>query len=526
MLFLYILAYVYISFTSAYLNKGHRRSLSSHTRWLVNRVPASYDAVESLLVDSLKTSLPKISSSDQKKFFIEVRTPGLNDKIEQSAIVSKDLLFDLCKTMINPILQSYPFAKFMFPSSGDAAGFQAYCSRRQINIPSTIILTDIATDRVTPEDRCLLLIGARNNVGDPVIRTVQQITDANPLATCILVNCDLSDRVTTGMTSRTLRDNYRASFQPLFYFRNLVTIMRPSQVPLERGALMYTPSDGWTVYAVDQSRIVGPGSLNRFMRTAAFYRSKGDPTASDPPEFMLAGSYTDMPKRDEIDETLTRAAVKLERMLERRRRARSFSDGAEALSYLKQCIESRSFDKADDIEEAMACLQRSPVKASMLSPSMVGTPLTVLDTSQQMGVVNINLQEIPESSKVINADDVKADGYYYPWEEATISAILGNWKKAHGNGASVLGEILDIYQNEDHSIDVTIKGRSQRRGRLVRNNQNEPARMYLELEAQSLFGMFTTAEAETEELRLLHVDQSMCVLQEVGSDALSLWSRA
>ena len=509
---------------TAYLHSASRgsRHVSNKLKVFSLRVPASYEAVESLLVDSLVTSLPKISSADNKKYFIEVRTPGLNDKIEQSAIVSKDLLYDLSKTMIRPLLQCYSSVKFMFPSSGDAAGFQAYCNRRQISIPSDVILTDIASDRTSPQDKCLLMIGARNNVGDPVIRTVQQITDSNPSVTCILLNCDLSDRVTTGMTSRTLRDTYRASFQPLFYFRNLVTILRPSQIPLERGALIYTPSEGWTVFAVDQSRIVGPGSLNRFMRTPAFYRTKGDPTSTDPPEFILAGSYSAMPKRDEIDETLTRAAGRLERVLERRRRARAFADGAEALQFLKSCVDAGFFDKQDDIEEALACLLRSPVR-SQLSSVPQREPVSVLDSSQRMGVVSINLVEAPETSTVISSEGSDSEAFY-KWDESTVNAILGGWTRAHCIGSTIMSEVLNL-QRDGSGISVALEGSSPRRGQLMRDKDSDSTRMELSLDPQTFFGLFNLAEAQTEGIRVLYIDRQMLVLQETGSNTLSLWRR-
>jgi hypothetical protein len=127
-------------------------------------------------LDSLG-SLPRLvaDSSTSRKFYIEFRTPGLNDKIEQAAIVSKELLFQLARVVMPSLLGQFGSVKLMFPSSGDAAGFQAYCRRQGISIPEAVVLTDISLDRVSADDTCLVLIGARNNVGDPVLRTVKSI---------------------------------------------------------------------------------------------------------------------------------------------------------------------------------------------------------------------------------------------------------------------------------------------------------------------------------------------------------------
>ena len=73
----------------------------------------------------------------------------------------------------------------------------------------------------------MVFVSARNSVGDPVLRTVRAITAACPATLFLQFNCDLSDRVATGMTERSLRDAYRASFAPVFYFRNIVSLSRP-----------------------------------------------------------------------------------------------------------------------------------------------------------------------------------------------------------------------------------------------------------------------------------------------------------
>jgi hypothetical protein len=297
-------------------------------------VPASYQDVETLFSKTIKESIPDIKRGINKKYSVELRTPGLNDKIEQSAIVSKDLLYEVAKALFPILISDFSSVKFMFASMGDAAGFLSYCNRRNVRIPPSLALTEIGLDRVNSGDDCLVVIGARNNVGDPVLRDIKLITDTYSSAVCILLNCDFSDRVTTGMTDRKIRDDYRNTYQPLFYFRNIVSIIRPSQVPLEKGVLLFTPSSSWELYAVDESVIVGPGSLNRFMKTPAFMKSKSDPTSDNPPNFLLAFTFESMPRRDDIDEKLSAASFKIERLVEQKLKMLNYRSEDDAIRFL------------------------------------------------------------------------------------------------------------------------------------------------------------------------------------------------
>ena len=48
-----------------------------------------------------------------------------------------------------------------------------------------------------------------------------------------------------------------------------------------------------TVFQFDSTLLNGLGSLNRYMKQAAFSKSKGDPTQFNPPRFLLAKTYVE-----------------------------------------------------------------------------------------------------------------------------------------------------------------------------------------------------------------------------------------
>ena len=126
----------------------------------------------------------------------------------------------------------------------------------------------------------------------------------------------LFDHVATGSQTRNIRDGFRESIKPLFYFRNIVEVARPSLTPYERGALYYNRAerDAWGIYTVDDSDILGPGSLNRYINgQAVFMRKERDPTAINPPGFFEVMSFATAPKRDEIDKAISRGDFLLEK---------------------------------------------------------------------------------------------------------------------------------------------------------------------------------------------------------------------
>lgn len=80
-------------------------------------------------------------------------------------------------------------------------------------------------------------------------------------------------------------------------------------MPYELGALLYRSGEGenegkWMLYACPTAS--GPGSLNRFMKLDVFPRKSTDPTALNPPLFILAGDFESLPNRNEIDSCMSR----------------------------------------------------------------------------------------------------------------------------------------------------------------------------------------------------------------------------
>jgi len=207
------------------------RPLISLTRlhaWDKSLLPATYRQAADMLQTSLLQALSGSSDSSSRMFSLDLLLPGLNPKLEQKAILRTELLFRLVASFIPVLSSQYEEILFAFPSIGDAAGFQKYCFQTNVYIPSTIILGEVDRVRVTPLCDCVLFIASRNNVGDPVLREVQHIVDerlgANPVH--LFLNCDLSDKVTTGLTQRSARDAFRARIKPAFHLRNIVTIQR------------------------------------------------------------------------------------------------------------------------------------------------------------------------------------------------------------------------------------------------------------------------------------------------------------
>jgi hypothetical protein len=280
--------------------------------WSTDAVPCSYPEVADLMASSVKEAIETSRTSSSKLLSVDVLTPGLNPKLEQKAMLMQEYLFDLVASIIR-VTESVGFRSvpLMFPSAGDAAGFQKYCGQVRFPIPDNVRLTDVGLDRISPADDCVVFITAKNHIGDPVIREIQKITADNPDRICLFLNCDLSDRVTSGISDRKTRDAYRSNIQPAFYFRNIVQIIRPSLIPLELGAMLYRPSTKWEILAINEKQIVGPGSLNRYMKVPVFAKDPKDPTVFNPPEFTLAARFEQQPKRDEIDSAMARIAFKV-----------------------------------------------------------------------------------------------------------------------------------------------------------------------------------------------------------------------
>ena len=328
------------SSTAALLLRARRPALYAQQQtqgWDKGAVPSCYAEAAKLLESCVYSGLS--SSSPGKMWSVDMLLPGLNPKLEQKAILRTEYLFRLVASLMPILSTQFESTLLAFQSIGDAAGFQKYCFQTNTVIPSSVILGDVSSERVDSSCECVLFITTRNHVGDPVLRTVREIVDKHPKLTSLFLNCDLSDKVTTGIVDRKGRDEFRSGIKPLFHFRNIVTIQRPSLTPIELGAIMYTPSSGWRIYAANQDDIVGPGSLNRFCSQAVFQRDAADPTAANPPGFILAGEYYETrPRREDIDTAINRAEFLASRLAKRQESRESQRQGQAPVATRQEAV--------------------------------------------------------------------------------------------------------------------------------------------------------------------------------------------
>ena len=107
---------------------------------------------------------------------------------------------------------------------GDAAGFAKYMRQTNRDLPDNVVATELNSRYFAEEVpiECVVFIKARNHVGDPVLREIRQIVETvSPKSAYFYLNCDLSDKVTTGAIRKNARDEFRTTIAPLFYFRNI-----------------------------------------------------------------------------------------------------------------------------------------------------------------------------------------------------------------------------------------------------------------------------------------------------------------
>ena len=286
---------------------------SDEVAWVDSQVvPPSYEAAKNMMLSALYGSIQDnkdASTIEGSMASLDLLTPGLNPKLEQKVILSTELMFDVVQSMLPVLSSSFATTFLMFQSMGDAAGFAKYMRQTNRDLPDNVVATELNSRYFAEEVpiECVVFIKARNHVGDPVLREIRQIVETvSPKSAYFYLNCDLSDKVTTGAIRKNARDEFRTKIAPLFYFRNIVSVSRPSLLPREKGALLYTPAKNWALYRVNDDDIYGSGSLNRYLDKAVFKRDERDPTASNPPKFVSCASFERMPKRDEIDTAISR----------------------------------------------------------------------------------------------------------------------------------------------------------------------------------------------------------------------------
>ena len=207
-------------------------------------------------------------------------------------------------------------------------------------------------------------------------------------------------------------------------------------MPLERGALLFTSGGGWELFAADPERIAGPGSLNRFMRAPAFSRGERDPSAVDPPAFVLLGTYPVQPRRDEIDEAMGAAAGLLE--LQRRRERSAVRSEAEAREVLRGAVCLRG-------DWGAALADRVAAAAEYLACTARPAAVVRADPPARMGAVDLTVSaEEERSSLSVGRTD-------FSWDAAALLALRGAWTRRWGadSQSSLLRDRLAVAPAED-----------------------------------------------------------------------------
>lgn len=302
-------------------------------------IPASYEAVKKDMLSELYSFVMDKRGDETIKGSrgsLDVLTPGLNPKLEQKVILSTELMFDLVSSILPVVSSTFGTTLFMFQSMGDAAGFEKFMRQTNQEVPNNVVATELNVRYISPDVpiECIIFVRARNHVGDPVLREIREIANATPETALFFLNCDLADQVTTGSVRKAGRDEFRESIEPIFYFRNIVQVSRPSLLPRERGALVFNRAQSWKIFSANQDQIFGSGSLNRYLDKPVFKRHEKDSTSSfNPPNFVECATFDKMPKRDEIDNAVGKGEfiqAKLKREEERKQREGSASeDGKE-----------------------------------------------------------------------------------------------------------------------------------------------------------------------------------------------------
>ena len=407
---------------------------SPRSSWDKGIVPADYTSAFRLLEECVYEGIVDASSNGQL-LAVDMLLPGLNPKLEQKAILRTEYLFKLVASLM-PILSSqFSETLLAFQSIGDAAGFQKYAFQTNTAIPASIVVGDVSTERVTQNTECVLFIASKNHVGDPVLKTIQSIVTSRPDLIGIFLNCDLSDKVTTGMTTRSERDAFRSRIRPLFHLRNIVTIARPSLTPIEVGALTYTKKAGWRIFAVNQDDIVGPGSLNRFCDQPVFARQPDDPTALNPPGFILCGEYgASQPKRDDIDAAMSRADGMAARYAQAEATRLSQRRGLGAIVTVQEAS-AMLIDSANTQAEPAVRLLDAAV---LLMGALKSTPVAVSASAVAAAAVSASASYSPVQAVVSLLDDGKNPTPSLTPPTSTASALtLGTLGQGRGQGAGM-----------------------------------------------------------------------------------------
>lgn len=161
----------------------------------------------------------------------------------------------------------------IFPSAGTAAGGHAafvQAMGRHVDphvrmggfsgaVTRDLIASghDFTPGIVNPDDPCDVYIFASpaNSRGDAVVLAVEQAVEKLPEASFVLLNPDLEDTVlsyTFGIHTSDKCRKFVSNFETTYAYRGIFQIERPSNRPLERGAVLHHHGGPWTAHGLCQ----------------------------------------------------------------------------------------------------------------------------------------------------------------------------------------------------------------------------------------------------------------------------------
>jgi len=215
-----------------------------------------------------QASLNAAVRSGATRLRVETMPPGLNKVIENSHAYSEPLL-GLTALALAEALRVRRVC-VVFPSAGTGAGGQAAFARavgRPVSAHVSVgallgavtrdgIATgvDYTAKCVSADDPCDVYIVAAptNSRGDAVVMAIEQAVHKVPSACWVLLNPDLEDTIlsyTFGIkTSSACRSFVRSFGDAIYHYKGVFRMQRPSNQPLERGALLHHHGGPWVAF--------------------------------------------------------------------------------------------------------------------------------------------------------------------------------------------------------------------------------------------------------------------------------------
>lgn len=198
--------------------------------------------------------------------------PGLNTNLEDTYPYSDSLMSDTALLLGEAAANVYadedqqlPNIVLLFKSAGTAAAAQAYFTRsnkfQDVVSSGRLFIKSFALrdsplqeSTLLPDNSVAIVVNPATSRGDKVVDEVRAVIHREIGRAFILLNPDFSADVSAlGIVERGQRDEFLASFVPVFYLRTLAYIKRPALVATEEGALLRVFPDPYTVWRIASS---------------------------------------------------------------------------------------------------------------------------------------------------------------------------------------------------------------------------------------------------------------------------------